>query len=97
MAAGETRELALAGAGGINGATGFAVNTTVVEPEGPGFVTFFPCGETMPLASSINFMTGQVVANHTTAMVGGNGATCIYASVATHVVVDVEGAYIPLG
>jgi hypothetical protein len=97
MVAGETRELPLAGAGGINGSTGFAVNTTVVEPEGPGFVTFFPCGQAMPLASSINFMTGQVVANHTTAMVGSNGATCIYASVATHVVVDVEGAYIPLG
>jgi hypothetical protein len=96
--AGETIELPLAGAGGIGGATGFAVNTTIAEPEGPGFVTFFPCGQEMPEVSSINFTSaGQVVANHTTAVVGANGATCIFASTTTHVVVDVEGAYISFG
>jgi hypothetical protein len=96
LAAGQVLPLPLAGTGGISGASGFAVNTTVVDPEGAGYVTFFPCGTDMPTASSINFGPGQVVANHTTAMVGSDGSTCIYASTATHVIVDVEGAYLSL-
>ena len=96
VVAGQTIELDLAGPGGIAGAEVFAVNTTITEPEGPGFLTFFPCGEPQPLASNINFDTGQVVANHTTAAVGADGKTCIYASTTTHVVVDVEGVYISL-
>ena len=37
------------------------------QPSGPGFVTVYPCGASPPVASNLNYGTGQVVANLATA------------------------------
>lgn len=70
-------------------------NVTVVDPDGPGYLTVYPCGTTPPITSNLNFVAGDVVANLAVARSGGSGV-CAVASAPTHVVVDVQGR-IPAG
>ncbi|MCU1391918.1 MAG: uncharacterized protein JWM34_346, partial [Ilumatobacteraceae bacterium] len=54
----------IAGSAGVppSGAGAVSLNVTVVDPDGPGYVTVFPCGG-QPLASNLNFVAGQTVPN----------------------------------
>lgn len=65
------------------------VNVTVTEPAAAGFVTVYPCNEPRPVASNVNFVAGQTVANLVT--VRADGGICFFASSSTHLVVDVQG------
>jgi hypothetical protein len=88
------RELVVLGQGSVPlDATSVALNVTVDRPEGSGFVTVFPCGGALPLASNVNYVAGQTVANSVTVAVGIIGRVCVYTSAAAHLVVDVNGAY----
>jgi hypothetical protein len=40
------------------GAAAVTVNVTAVVPNGPGFLTLFPSGITIPIVSSLNFAAG---------------------------------------
>lgn len=44
-------------------ATAAIVNITVTQPQAPGYLTVWPCGEPQPNASNLNFTTGQTIAN----------------------------------
>ncbi len=70
-------------------------NLTVVGPEGPGYMTVWPCAKQQPFTSSINFTTGQTVANSIIAPVDlaadPTGMVCIASTQPAHVVVDVNG------
>lgn len=68
-----------------------ALNVTVVNPAGQGYVTVYPCGTSRPLASNVNFSKDQTIANGVIAPVGSKGDVCIYASTDTDIVVDLEG------
>ena len=67
----------------------------MTEPAGPGYATVFPCGIEPPLASNLNFVGGQTVANAAFVKVGDNGNVCIVSNQATHVIADVSG-YLPV-
>jgi hypothetical protein len=67
-----------------------SLNVTVDGPVGSGFVTVFPCGD-RPLASSVNYVAGQTVANAVIATLSSTGHACFFASSATDLVVDVNG------
>jgi hypothetical protein len=77
------------------GTTAAAVNVTVTDSQGDGFVTVFPadgdgnCGTPAP-TSTLNFHRGMTRANLAYATLGG-GAMCVYSSAPTHVIVDVTG------
>ena len=77
----------------VDGYTDGAVvaNVTVVEADGPGYLTVYPCGSPPPVTSNLNFMQGDVVANLAIARPGVGGGVCAIASAPTHVVVDVQG------
>jgi hypothetical protein len=76
------------------GASGVALNVTVDQPTGPGYLTVWPTGEQQPLASSHNFVPGLTVANMVLAKVGSGGQVSIFNSFgATHVIVDVVGYF----
>jgi len=92
---GQILRVPVLGPGGVpaTGVSAVAVNVTVDQPSGPGFVTVFPCGGGVPLASNLNYATGQVVANVATSPVGDGGAVCIFTWAATHVIVDVSGYF----
>jgi hypothetical protein len=84
--------LAVAGRAGVAAtATAAALNLTVANPSGPGFVTLFPCGSERPNASNLNFVAGDVLSNAALAKIGDDGTVCVYTSAATDLVVDVNG------
>ncbi len=92
--AGSTLELTVAGRGGVPAdAAAVALNVTVAEPIGSGFVTVFPCGSSQPLASNLNFTAGDVVPNAVIAKVGAAGKVCLFVSNGTQLVVDVNGYF----
>jgi hypothetical protein len=93
-AAGSTLELVVAGRGGVPAdAAAVALNVTVAEPIGSGFVTVFPCGSLQPLASNLNYTMGAVVPNAVMAKVGADGKVCLFVSNGTQLIVDVNGYF----
>ena len=94
VAAGSVTELQVAGRGGVAGdASAAALNITVTEPAGAGYVTVFPCGAPQPLTSNVNMVRGQTVANLVIAKLGTGGRVCVFSSVAAHLVVDVNATF----
>lgn len=71
---------------------GVIVNLTAVDPTGSGFLTLFPCGGVVPLASNLNVDAGSIVANRAIVSTGGTSRFCVYSSVDTDIVIDVEGS-----
>ncbi|MEO5722996.1 MAG: SGNH/GDSL hydrolase family protein [Ilumatobacteraceae bacterium] len=69
------------------------VNLTAVLPSASGFLTLYPCSESRPEVSNVNYVAGQIVANRAT--VATAGGLCLYSLAATDVVIDVEG-WVPL-
>jgi hypothetical protein len=95
VAAGSTVRVPVAGVSGVPAnAKAVGLNVTVAAPASPGFLTVFPCTAPLPPTSNLNFAAGQTVAAFTLATPGGDGAVCIRASAAAHIVVDVSG-YVP--
>lgn len=95
-APGSITEVQVTGRADVPGDAAAAVlNVTVTEAGGPGFVTAFPCGTTPPTASNLNFAQGSTVPNNVIAKVGAGGKVCLFASEATHLIVDVTGYFGP--
>jgi hypothetical protein len=69
------------------------LNVTATETTGPGFLTLWPSGVTMPLASDLNVVAGQTVANLVVVRVGPDGAINLFSSTGAQVIVDVLGWY----
>lgn len=96
FAAGERREIAVAGRGGVPaGATAAVLNVTVTDPTGGGYLTVWPCDSTAPPNSSnLNFVSGQTVPNLVIAPLSASGTVCIQtAEAAAHVLADVSGYF----
>ena len=90
--AGSTFELQVTGRGGVPAdAATVMLNVTAVSPDGPGFVTVFPCGQVRPVASSLNYVAGQVIPNAVLAKVNKDGKVCLFTLAATDLVVDING------
>ena len=78
--AGSVTELLVAGRGGVVGdASAVVLTVTVTEPGAAGFVSVFPCGGALPLASSVNFVAGATVANSVVV-----GCGCWWSGVCVH-------------
>lgn len=93
LVGGSVQQLAVAGRGGTHGAPeAIAVNVTITEPQAAGFATVFPCDRARPLASTINFVRGQTIANTVLTRVATDGTVCISTSVPTHVIADVTAS-----
>jgi hypothetical protein len=92
LAAGGTKSIAVAGDFGVpSGATAVVLNVTVVNPTAPGYLSVYPKGAAQPMASNIDYVTGQVVPNLVEVGTGTAGEVTFYASTPTDIVVDVEG------
>ena len=74
-------------------AAAVVLNVTVTEAAGPGHVTVYPCGASIPTASNINFTRGSTVANLVLAKIGAGGNVCIYNYESVQLVVDVNGYF----
>ncbi len=67
------------------------VNLTAVNPTGRGFLTLYPCGGGVPTASNLDMSPGSIVANRAVVSTGGTSQFCLFSSVETDVVIDLEG------
>lgn len=92
---GTTVTLDVAGRGNVpEDATAVTVNITADNAQGPGYLVAWPCDTDQPLASTINYLWAAPIANSIVVPLSGSGTLCIESAVsATHVVVDVTGAY----
>ncbi|MCB9641439.1 MAG: N-acetylmuramoyl-L-alanine amidase [Myxococcales bacterium] len=84
----------ITGKGGVpSTAKAVYVNLVAVGPTGPGFLTAYPKGIAQPTVSSLNYTTGQTVANGAIVAVGTGGQICIFVKTATHTIIDVSGYF----
>ena len=77
------------------GAEAIIGNLTMVDTQANeygGFATIHPCGD-RPNASSVNFVSGQTVANSVAVPLSVTGTVCIYVYGTAHVLLDVSGYY----
>src|SRR5262249_54644007 len=68
-----------------------------VGAAGLGWATAYRCGDALPQASNLNPQVGDATRNLVLVPVGQNRTVCLYTSVTTHFVVDVEGWFGPDG
>ncbi len=85
------------GAGAAGSFAAAALNLTIAAPSSNGYITAFPFLATQPLASNLNYVTGQTVANFAIVRLD-QGASAnelsIYSFAQTHLVIDLVGYFI---
>ncbi|WP_446211764.1 right-handed parallel beta-helix repeat-containing protein [Micromonospora sp. IBSANI012] len=76
------------------GATAAILNVTVTKPTANGVLKVFPAGAAVPVASNLNFVTGQTIPNLVIVpVVAGKVSIHNASSGTTHVVADLAGFY----
>jgi hypothetical protein len=71
------------------------LNMTVVPHGTLGFLTVFPCGQSQPLASTLNSIDGRVKAAAAIVPAGAGGAVCNFVTNDTDLVIDINGYFVP--
>ncbi len=90
----QTITFQVTGQGGVPLADASAVvlNVTATDTTGPGFVTVYPYGSSLPVASNLNFVAGQTVPNLVEVPVGSGGKVSLYVGRAgANLIADVQG------
>lgn len=77
------------------GAKGVSLNVTAVGPTAPSFMTLFPAGGDVPVASNLNYLPGAApTPNKVDVKLSDDGAIGVYNLAGTvDVVIDVSGYY----
>ncbi|MHB8509956.1 MAG: hypothetical protein ACYDGR_15150, partial [Candidatus Dormibacteria bacterium] len=94
MTQGQTLDLQVSPAGNVpaSGVAAVLLNITATNPSSTSFLTAFPAGGQVPVASNVNFVAGQTSANRAIVPVGNSGMVSLHNSLgAVDVVVDVSG------
>ena len=94
LAAGGSVNLTVLNRGGVpaSGVGAVVLNVTVASANAAGYITAWPTGSGQPLASNLNFVSGQIVPNLVIARVGNGGQVSLFNSAgSTQLVVDVVG------
>ena len=76
-------------------AQAYSLNITVVPPGSMFYLTAWPTGETIPEVSTLNDLSGAILANAAIVPAGVSGAIDIFASDPTNVIIDINGYYAP--
>lgn len=66
-------------------------NITVADPRAGGYVTVWPDSLPQPVASSLNYVAGQVVPNAATVGLGAAGGIALYTKAPAELIVDIAG------
>jgi hypothetical protein len=95
LGGGQSLDLQVLGMGGVpaSGVSAVALNLTVTNPAGYGYLTAYPSGSCRPFTSNLNFAPQQTIPNLVLLPVGGNGKVSLYngSGGAVDLVADVEG------
>jgi hypothetical protein len=97
MTAGSTRSFPIpsSSCGVPATAQAYSLNMTVVPPGPLNYITTWPTGQDMPLVSTLNDLSGTIVANAAIVPAGSNGAVSVFAYDATDLVIDITGYFAP--
>jgi hypothetical protein len=76
-------------------AQAYSLNFTVVPPAPLGYLTVWPSDLDMPVVSTLNDLTGTIVANAGIVPGAANGDLSAFADTTTHLVVDINGYFAP--
>ena len=89
---GEFREIQVTGRAGVpDDASAALLNVGIVFPDGPGFVTLWPCGP-MPTTSNLNHaLGGGVRANNAVTKLSADGKVCVYTLSGADLILDITG------
>ena len=91
----QTVTLPVAGHGGVpsSGAAAVALNLTVTNPSALGFLTAFPAGAALPVASNLNYTAGQTVPNRAVVALSSQGQVSFYngSTGSIDLIVDLNG------
>ncbi len=92
---GTTLNVPIAGQGGVppTSVSAVVLNVTVTNTTAPGFLTVFPAGVALPLASNLNWVAGQTVAKLVTVGLGAGAASAYNPRGSADVIFDVAGYY----
>ena len=75
-------------------ASAVVMNATAVAPSAASFLTVWPTGVSRPLASNLNYVSGDVVPNLVQVGIGGNGKVSLYNGAgAVNLVADLTGYF----
>ncbi len=97
LAAGISRDFnPVASACGIPAnALAYSLNLTVIPLAPLGYISIWPASQSQPVVSTLNSFDGRIKANAAIVPAGLNGAFTVYATGPTHVVVDINGYFVP--
>ncbi len=75
----------------------YSLNVTVVPRNGAalGYLTVWPAGQDKPLVSTLNALTGTIVANAAIVPAGTGGDIDVYPTTNTDLVIDINGYFAP--
>jgi hypothetical protein len=76
-------------------AQAYSLNFTVVPPGPVDFLSTWPTGQAMPGVSTLNDVTGTIVANAAIVPAGASGSINVYVSNNTDVLIDINGYFAP--
>ena len=96
LTGGKSRDFTIpAGACGIpSTAQAYSLNFTVIPSGILGFLSVWPSGQAQPVVSLLN-SDGRVKANAAIVPAGASGGVAVYASNNSHVIIDVNGYFVP--
>ena len=96
MSAGQSRAFAITGGCGVpSAAQAYSLNFTVVPKTTLGYLTVWPTGQSKPVVSTLNALTGAITANAAIVPAGTSGDLNVYATDATDLIIDVNGYFAP--
>lgn len=87
-------DVAVANRGGVpgQGAAAVILNVTATNPSSAGYVTVYPTGAPVPVASNLNIEPGQTVPNLVISKLGTNGFVSLFNCCgSTDLIADVQG------
>lgn len=87
----------VAGVGGVpsTGVEAAVLNVTVTDTTSPSYLTVYPQGINHPLASNLNWVGGDTVANRVVVPLSSTGMITLYNDAGdTNVVIDVNGYFV---
>jgi len=76
-------------------AAAYSLNVAVVPQDTLGYLTVWPAGQPQPLVATLNSVDGRIKSNAAIVPAGSEGAISIYATDTTHVILDINGYFVP--
>jgi len=73
----------------------YSLNVTVVPTGMLGYLSAWPTGQTQPVVSTLNSLLGKIVANAAIVPAGQNGATSVFVTDPTQLILDINAYFAP--